>query len=220
MYHWNFDFLRQYVDVILSGVGVTIAYTLGTTLLGAALGLVVGLARLTPIRAIRAPLRAAVELFRCTPLLVQIIWFYYAFPVITGLDIPAHMAAIIALSVYGGAFYSEIFRAGVSSIEIGQWDAARGLGMTDFKMMTRIILPQAFKRMIPPFMNQTVMQLKNTSLISTLAIGDILYHGTIIASETYRPLEVYTTVALLYFAMLFPMTSATELLERKLAVSD
>jgi polar amino acid transport system permease protein len=217
-YDWQFSFLLQYSDALVAGLGVTLAYTVATILVGSLLGLLIGIARLLPGRAIALPLTGFVELFRCTPLLVQLIWFYYAFPVITGLSVPAYAAALIGLSVYGAAFYSEIFRAGILSIDKGQWDAARGLGMTDLKTMTRIILPQAFRRMIPPFMNQSVMQLKNTSLISTLAIGDLLYHGTLITAETYRPLEVYTVVALAYFSLLFPMTSAAQALERKMSV--
>jgi polar amino acid transport system permease protein len=219
-YDWNFAFLLQYKHVLISGLGVTLGFTVVTVLTGTLLGLTIGIARLCPVRVVTVPLTAFVELFRCTPLLVQLIWFYYAFPVISGISIPAYAAAVIGLSLYGAAFYSEVFRAGILSIERGQWDAARGLGMSDVKAMARVILPQAFKRMIPPFINQSVMQLKNTSLISTLAIGDLLYHGTLITAETYRPLEVYTVVALAYFSLLFPMTSAAQLLERRLSVSD
>jgi polar amino acid transport system permease protein len=219
-YNWDFSFLDANADVLLRGLAITILYTIVTIALGCAVGLLLGLARLVPSALVRLPVRLFVEVFRCTPLLVQLIWFYYAFPVLIGVQMPAYMAATLALTLYGAAFYSEIFRGGVLSIERGQWDAARGLGMGELKMMTRIILPQAFKVMIPPFMNQSVMQLKNTSLISTLAVADLVYQGTIIAADTYRPLEVYTVIAVVYFALLFPMTTAAEFLERKLAVSS
>jgi polar amino acid transport system permease protein len=219
-YAWDFSFLWAYRWLILAGLGVTIAYTVGTILLGLAIGLVTGLLRLSRNPMITAPLVAYVEIFRCTPLLVQIVWFYYAWPVILGIDIPAHVAAVLVLSLYTGAFYAEIIRGGVNSIERGQWDAARAIGMRRRQVMRHVILPQAIKRMIPPFMNQSIIQLKNTSLVSTIAVADLLYQGTIITAATYRPLEVYTMVAIIYFLVLFPLTLAAQQVERRLARAD
>ena len=219
-YAWDFSFLWAYRWLILAGLGVTIAYTVGTILLGLAIGLVTGLLRLSRNPMITAPLVAYVEIFRCTPLLVQIVWFYYALPVVLGIDIPAHVAAVLVLSLYTGAFYAEIIRGGVNSIERGQWDAARAIGMRRRQVMRHVILPQAVKRMIPPFMNQSIIQLKNTSLVSTIAVADLLYQGTIITAATYRPLEVYTMVAIIYFLVLFPLTLAAQQVERRLARAD
>ena len=219
-YAWDFSFLWAYRWLILAGLGVTIAYTVGTILLGLAIGLVTGLLRLSRNPMITAPLVAYVEIFRCTPLLVQIVWFYYALPVVLGIDIPAHLAAVLVLSLYTGAFYAEIIRGGVNSIERGQWDAARAIGMRRNQVMRHVILPQAVKRMIPPFMNQSIIQLKNTSLVSTIAVADLLYQGTIITAATYRPLEVYTLVAIIYFLVLFPLTLAAQQVERRLARAD
>ena len=219
-YAWDFSFLWAYRSLILTGLGVTIAYTVGTILLGLVIGLVTGLLRLSRHPMITAPLVAYVEIFRCTPLLVQIVWFYYALPVVLGIDIPAHIAALLVLSLYTGAFYAEIIRGGVNSIEHGQWDAARAIGMRRRQVMRHVILPQAVKRMIPPFMNQSIIQLKNTSLVSTIAVADLLYEGTIITAATYRPLEVYTMVAIVYFLVLFPLTLAAQQVERRLARAD
>ena len=168
-YAWDFSFLWSYRGLILTGLGVTVAYTIGTILLGLLVGLLTGLLRLSRSVLITAPLVAYVEIFRCTPLLVQIVWFYYALPVVLGIDIPANVAATLVLSLYTGAFYAEIIRGGVASIERGQWDAARAIGMRRTQVMRHVILPQAIKRMIPPFMNQSFIQLKNTSLVSTTA---------------------------------------------------
>ena len=219
-YAWDFSFLWSYRGLILIGLGVTIAYTIGTILLGLVVGLVTGLLRLSKNVLITAPLVAYVEVFRCTPLLVQIVWFYYALPVVLGIDIPAHVAATLVLSLYTGAFYAEIVRGGVNSIERGQWDAARAIGMRRTQVMRYVVLPQAIKRMIPPFMNQSIIQLKNTSLVSTIAVADLLDQGTIITAATYRPLEVYTMVAVIYFLVLFPLTLAAQQVERRLARSD
>ena len=216
-YQWSFGFLWHYEALILRGIEVTLAYTAGTILLGLILGLALGLGRLSRSRLVNAPLVAIIEVFRCTPLLVQIVWFYYALPVVLNVQIPATLAATLVLSLYTGAFYAEIFRGGILSIEQGQWDAARALGLRRWALMRRVILPQAVRRMVPPFMNQSIIQLKNTSLVSTIAVPDLLYQGTLITADTYRPLEVYTVVALIYFAMLFPATLLAQVYERRLA---
>jgi polar amino acid transport system permease protein len=210
MYRW----------LLLRGLGFTIAYTVGSIACGLVIGLLVGLLRLSGKRLLTLPLVAYIEAFRCTPLLVQIIWFYYAFPVLLGVDMPAVVAGMLVLSLYTGAFYAEIFRGGVISIERGQWDAARAIGMAQVQVLRRVILPQAIRRMIPPFLNQSIIQLKNTSLVSTIAVADLLYEGQLITSATYRPLETYTTVALIYFAILFPLTLCAQLIERRLQRSD
>ena len=219
-YNWDFSFLWMYRWLLLKGLGYTILYTIGSILFGLMLGLLVGLSRLSGNRLINFPLIAYIEAFRCTPLLVQIIWFYYALPVLVGIDMPPAVAGMLVLSLYTGAFYAEIFRGGVISIERGQWDAARAIGMRHIQILRRVILPQAIKRMIPPFINQSIIQLKNTSLVSTIAVSDLLYQGQLITSATYRPLETYTTVALIYFAILFPLTLGAQVVERRLQKSD
>ena len=217
VYQWSFGFLVKYTPLFVSGVLVTLAYTVGTILLGMVLGLVFGMARLSKSRLVNAPLVAFIEFFRCTPLLVLIIWFYYALPVLLNVQIPATLAAVLVLSLYTGAFYAEIFRGGILSIEAGQWDAARALGLHRWYVMRLVILPQATRRMVPPLMNQSITQLKNTSLVSTIAVPDLLYQGTLITADTYRPLEVYTVVALIYFALLFPATRLVQYYEHRLA---
>ena len=215
-YHWQFGFLWEYRWLILGGLGVTLAFAVGTTLLGLAIGVLIGLGRLLGAAWLRVPLTGVVELFRCTPLLVQLVWLYYALPVVSGIEISAYTAAGLALTLYVSSFYAEIFRGGVASVEIGQWDGARAVGMRRLQVLRRVVLPQAFRNMLPPIMNQAVIQLKNTSLISTVAVADLLYQGSVITAASYRPLEVYTLVAALYFAVLFPMTRLASYLERRL----
>jgi polar amino acid transport system permease protein len=216
-YHWDFTFLLRYLPLFWSGVLVTLSYTFASIFLGLIVGLFVGLGRLSKSKLLNLPLIAYIEAFRCTPLLVQLVWFYYALPVLLGIQIPAVAAAVMTLSAYTGAFYAEIFRGGIISIERGQWDAAHALGLGRWHVMRRVILPQAVRRMIPPFVNQSITQLKNTSLVSTIAVPDLLYNGTLITADTYRPLEVYTVVALVYFALLFPSTLLAQAYERSLA---
>ena len=215
-YEWSFGFLLRYTHLFWVGIGYTLVYTIGTVALGLLIGLMLGLGRLSRSRLVNIPLIGFIEVFRCTPLLVQIIWFYYALPVIVDIQIPAWLAATLVLSCYTGAFYAEIFRGGILSIEAGQWDAARALGLRWGAAMWCVILPQAVRRMIPPFMNQSITQLKNTSLISTIAVPELLYQGTLINADTYKPLETYTVVALIYFALLFPATRLVQAYERRL----
>ena len=196
-YVWDFGILSKYSQLFWLGIGWTLVYTVGTILIGSLIGLVVGILRLRRYPVIDWLLVAYIELFRCTPLLVQIIWFYYAFPVVIGVNIPAHVAAMTVLSLYGGAFYAEIVRGSIESVPRGQWDAA-----------------QALKPMLAPYVNQSVTQLKNTSLVSVIAVPDLVYNATLINADTYRPLEVYTVVALIYFAILFPATLVARRLER------
>ena len=130
-------------------------------------------------------------------------------------ELPAWLAAGLGLTLYMGAFATEIFRAGIISIDKGQWQASRALGMTNAEMMRHIILPQAIKRMVPPFVNQSIIQLKNTSLLYVVAVPDLMYTGAIVVSDTFRPLEVYTSVALAYFAILYPLTLYAARLEAR-----
>jgi polar amino acid transport system permease protein len=213
-YVWDFGILSKYSHLFWMGLGWTVAYTIGTILLGTLIGLVVGILRLRRYPVIDWLLVAYIELFRCTPLLVQIIWFNYAFPVVIGMNIPAHVAAMTVLSLYGGAFYAEIVRGSIESVPGGQWDAARALGLRSWRLLRLVILPQALKPMMAPYVNQSVTQLKNTSLVSVIAVPDLVYNATLINADTYRPLEVYTIVALIYFAVLFPSTLVARRLER------
>ncbi len=202
-------------DLWASAIGITLVYAVGTIVVGMLIGIVCGLLLLSPRPWIRWPIDAYVQVFRCTPLLVQIIWFYYALPILTNLRIPAWLAAGLGLTLYMGAFCSEIFRAGVISIDNGQWNAARALGMSRMQMMLNIILPQAIRRMVPPFVNQSVLQLKNTSLLYVVAVPDIMYSSYQITAQTFRPLEVYTFAAMLYFAILYPLTIVSKRLEAR-----
>ncbi|MFT6589786.1 MAG: polar amino acid transport system permease protein [Rhodoferax sp.] len=217
VYQWSFEFLWDYRSLFLSGLLYTLGYTVLCIALGLLAGLLSGLGQLSGSRLIRLPMKGYVELFRATPVLVLIIWFYYALPVLLGLEMSPAMAAVLALSLYGGAFYSEIIRGGIISIDVGQTEAARALGMTRFQIMRRIVLPQALRRMTPPLMNQSIMQLKNTSLVSILALPDLVYQGQAVVHETYRPLETYTLIALMYIVILLPITSLVKRLENRVA---
>lgn len=215
MYKWDFHIIYVYRELLALGLLNTLLYTATCIVGGLVVGLLAAFARLSPFRAVSWPVQVFLEIFRCTPLLVILVWFYYALPALIGFPISAPVAGLLALSLYGGAFYGEIIRAGIVSIDSGQREAAQALGMVRRDVMRKIVLPQALRRMIPPLMNQSILQMKNTSLVSILALPDLIYQGNLITNETYRPLEVYTTVAVIYFAILFPATLLVQRLERR-----
>lgn len=214
MYNWDFIMVfTGYEFLWLKGLLTTLAYAVGTVVGGLIIGVICGIGMLTEKSWIALPIHIYVEVFRCTPVLVQIVWFFFALPVIIGVSIPAWLAAGIGLTLYMGCFATEIFRGGIISIDKGQWQAARAIGMTYFEMMQHIILPQAMRRMVPPFVNQSVIQFKNTALLYVVAVPDMMYTGYLVVSETYRPLEVYTGVAVGYFLVLYPLTQWGKRLE-------
>ncbi len=205
-YKWDFSLVPNYLHLWMKGLGVTMAYSVGTIFGGMIIGIVCGMLLLAKSKWVTLPVHYYVEIFRCTPLLVQIVWFYFALPIVLDVTMPDWFAAGLGLTLYMGAFATEIFRGGIISIDKGQWQASRALGMTWLELMQHIILPQAIKRMTPPFVNQSIIQLKNTSLLYVVAIPDLMYTGSIIVSDTFRPLEVYTVVAIAYFIILYPLT--------------
>ena len=198
-----------------SALSITLGYAVITIVGGLLIGVFVGVAMMSKRWWLGAPASGYVQLFRCTPLMVQIVWFYYALPIVAGFSIPAWIAGGLGLTLYMGAFCAEIFRAGVISNDRGQWNAARALGMSQGRMMRHIILPQAARRMVPPFVNQSVLQLKNTSLLYVVAVPDLMYKAYEIASSTFRPLETYTVVAIIYFIILYPLTKVAKRLEAR-----
>lgn len=215
-YRWDFGaVLRQY-PLLLDGLLGTLRIAAAAIVLGVALGLVLAAMRLSPRLLLRAPAAAFVEFYRNTPAIVHFFWFYYAMPVVADISLSPFMAATLALSTQSAAFYAEVFRGGVRSITAGQWEGARALGMSDAQAMRRIILPQAASRMVAPFIERSFELLKTTSLASTLAYGDLLFRAMQVNSTTFRPLETYTVLAVMYFTLLLAASAAASVAERRL----
>lgn len=190
----------------LNAATTTIYYAALTSLAGLLIGVVLGVALISKIPFLKYLIIGYIHIFRCTPLLVQIVWFFYALPMLTGYALPDWFSAGLGLTLYMGAFCAEIFRAGVISIERGQWEASTVLGFSYYTKLRHIILPQATRRMIPPIVSQAILQLKNTSLLSVVAVPELMYAANALTMETYRPLEVYTVAGLLYLVILTPVT--------------
>ncbi|MBE9607084.1 amino acid ABC transporter permease [Acetobacteraceae bacterium H6797] len=215
MYEWDFSIIWSYRWLLLQGMGITVSLTAAIVVGGLLIGLINALGLLSRFAPVRGAALIFTEVFRCTPVLVQLIWCYYALPILAGVEMTPITASLLALSCYGGSFYAEIIRGGIVSIEAGQSEAGLALGMTPALTMRRIILPQALKRMVPALMNQSIMQFKNTSLVSVLAVPDLVYQGQMAAHDSFRPLETYTAVAVAYFIILFPLTLYVRYREKK-----
>lgn len=199
----------------LDAVVITLVYGVVTTITGLALGLGLGLLLMSRFWVIRQLVSLFIGLFRCTPALIQIVWFYYAFPMALSINLPSWLAAGSGLTFYMAAFSAEIFRGGIESIERGQWNACRSLCMSHRQTMRHIILPQAFRRMTPAIVNQSIIQFKNTALLSIVSVHDIMFTANSLTATTYRPLEIYTFAALLYVIIIWPMATASYQLERR-----
>ncbi len=213
MFDWSV--ITQNAHLFAWGLLVTQEYTVITCVLGLIVGLLIALAQLSPLRALRVVGMLFVEFFRNVSLLVWLLWSYYALPIFAGINISKQAAGILALSLYGGAYYAEILRAGIQALDHGQADAAKALGMRPWQAMHRIILPQAFRQMIPPLAGQTIIQMKNTTLLSVITVPDLLYQASYVSSFTYRPMEVYTVVGLIFLAILIPSNYLARRLEMR-----
>lgn len=219
-HRWDFATVFAHWDALASGAVGTLRLFAICLALGLTLGLVVGLGRYARNKALYLPATAFVEFFRNTPVLVQILWFYFALPAIAPFEISSLGAAALGISLNSAAFSAEIFRGGIQSIEPGQWEGARALGMSYAQAMRRIVLPQAVKRMLPALTNRAIEIFKMSTLASTVAYVEILHQGRLIASLNFNPIETYTVIALLFFAFLYPLVQATYALERLLAKGD
>lgn len=201
----------------LNAIKVTVTYGIATTIAGLVIGLALGLILISKYKILHWPVNVFIGLFRCTPALIQIMWFYYAFPMVLDVNLPAWFAAGMGLTLYMAAFCAEIFRGGIESIEKGQWNATRSLCLTPGQAMRYVILPQAFRRMTPAIVNQSIIQFKNTSLLSVVAVHDIMFTASSLTAETYRPLEVMTFASLIYVALIWPLASIAHYVEKRSA---
>ncbi|MCE3273549.1 MAG: amino acid transporter permease [Ramlibacter sp.] len=219
MYSWDFTPVIANAPLLAQGLVNTLKVT-GTALaFGVPLGLLLALLRLSPRKAQSWPAGFIIEFFRTTPPLVQLFWFFFALPMLLDIEMTPFAAAAITFSIQSSAFFAEVFRGGIVSIERGQWEAARALGMSQPQAMRRVILPQAVKRMIPAFLERSIELMKTTTLVATVSYADLLFQANELAQKTFRPLEVFTVVALIYFTVIFAASLVVHRVERRLAVS-
>lgn len=215
-YQWDFMPVLRNLDLLLIGLVNTIKIALISIVLGVVIGLALAFMRLSERLWLRLPAGGFIEFYRNTPPIVHFFWFFYALPVVMNVSLDPFVAAVLALSTQSGAFYAEVFRGGIVSIEKGQWEGAKALGMSHGRAMARIILPQALARMVQPFVERSFELTKTTALASTLAYADLLYQAMQLNSQTFRPLEVYSVIAVMYLVLLASASALARLGEQRL----
>lgn len=217
---FRFDLIYEYLPLFYKGTLYTIGISLIGILLGSIVGLLIGLGKMMRNKFLSFPFSAYIAFVRGTPFFVQIFIIHFGvIPAFLGTT-NGIIAGIVALSLNSAAYIAEIFRAGIQSIDKGQMEAARSLGMTHIQSMKHIILPQAFKRMIPPLGNEFITLIKESSLTALIAVPEIMYWGRAFNGEYYKVWEPYLTGALIYFILTLTLSFLLGLLEKRLATDD
>lgn len=204
---------------LVKGAVMTIELTIIAICFGLIIGLIIALAKISNKSILSKPASFYTWVIRGTPLLLQLYFLYYGLPQV-GITLSSFVAASLGLSMCAGAYIAEIIRAGIESIDKGQMEAARSLGMTYFQAMRRIIIPQAYRRMIPPLGNEFIALLKDSSLVSTIAMVDLMRTANQMYATTFRPLEIFITAAVLYLMMTSFFTVGFDKIEKRLAVYE
>lgn len=213
----NVDLMINSLPLLVVGAGITIQITAISVGLGLIIGMFVGIARICNIKVLRALAAIYIDFLRGTPLLVQIFLIYFALPMVVGQRVDPFIAAITACGINSGAYIAEIFRAGIQAIDAGQMEAGRSLGMTWIQTMRYIIVPQAFKNIIPPLGNEFIALLKDSSLVSVIGFEELTRRGQLIIARTYGSLEIWITVALIYLVMTLTISRLVSYMEKRLA---
>jgi polar amino acid transport system permease protein len=217
IYEWDFWVVLSDFDLLLLGLFNTLKITGLALVFGVPLGLVLALLRLYGNLAVRLPVGFIIEFLRTTPPIAQLFWFFFALPILIGVEINPFEASVLTFSLQSSAFFAEVFRGGIQSIDSGQWEASKALGMQRNETLRRIVLPQAVTRMIPAFLERAIELMKTTTLVSTISYADLLYQTNNIAQSTYRTIEVFTIAAAMYFVVIFACSLAVRRLEIRLA---
>ena len=217
---FDWKVIIDYFPDLLAGVKVTLSITILSLLIGLVFGLALALARISGWKIISWPAYVYIEFFRTTPPLVQIVWFYFVVPVIIGMELSAFQAASIALGLNIAAFLGEIFRAGIQGIDKTQIDATRVLGLGSIDSYRYVILPQAFRIVLPPTTTTIMLLMKGTSLATAFGTLELMRVGQLISLETFRPFEILTAVALIYFLITYPVAYGMRRLERKMQIGE
>lgn len=218
MYQLDFSVLSEYMPAIIDGLLMTIKISILSIILGSVMGVAGALCRISHSFFLRAIGNVYVEWIRNTPLLIQILFIYFGLGVFFSLS--PMTASVLALSFFAGAYITEIIRAGIQSIHRGQREAALSIGMTEWQAMRLVILPQAIKRILPPLAGQFITLVKDSSLVSVIAVTDLTYVAKNIVTITFRAFEVWLAIAAFYFMLSFGLSLVVRKLEKRLAESD
>jgi polar amino acid transport system permease protein len=211
----DYSVVLDNLPILIQGAGVTLAVALASISAGLAVGMAVCLGRLSGNRALRWLMRVYISALRGIPTLVLLMIVFYMLP-LTGLELPPVVAAVLGLTLNSGAFQAEIFRGGFNSLPKGQLEAARALGMSEPRILARIVVPQVLLRVLPSLVNELIVLLKNTSLASTITVIELLRTSQQLVSSTYRPTEIYSAAAVLYIIMCLGLSALGSTVRKRL----
>ena len=220
MSSFDFGLIWSSLPLLIMGAGITIEITVIAVGIGFFLGLITSICRLSKVKILEIIAVCYINIIRGTPMLGQIFLIYFALPALIGVRINPFVAAVAACSINSGAYVSEIFRAGIQSVDRGQMEAGRSLGLSWMQTMRYIIIPQAFKRVIPPLGNEFIQMTKETSLVSVIGFEELTRRGQLIIAKTYGTFEIWLTVAAIYLIMTLTIARLVSFLEKRFATDD
>jgi polar amino acid transport system permease protein len=213
--YFRFETVLPHLPYLLAGARMTIIVSLAALAGALVIGLILALARLSKPRVLRAAASLFIDIWRSTPTLAQLLWVYYALPILTGIPLSAFAAGTITLACHYGANLAEVYRAGILAIPSGQTNAGLALGLTRAQTMRRIVLPQAVNIMLPLIASQFIVLFKESALVSMISLEELMWHGQSLAGLTMRSVEVFSLVALIYVALTYPQTLLVNWLHRR-----
>jgi polar amino acid transport system permease protein len=211
---WDLGVVTHNIGYLLAGLRMTIVLSLVSLVLGLAVGLVIALLRLSRWRALRWAAGLYIDIWRSTPFLAQILWVFYALPILTGYAMTAFTAGVITLSCHASAYLAEVYRAGILGISPGQRQAALALGMTNAQAVRRIVLPQAVMQMLPAIGSQSINLFKESALVSIINLQELMWYAESLSGFTMRSIEIFSATALIYALLTYPQALAVNYLHR------
>lgn len=216
MYQFDWSVAYEYMPALMRGLVVTLKVSAISELVGIVLGLLLALCRLSAIAPLRYFAIAYIDFLRGIPVLVMLLWVYYGFSILFGLNLTEMQAAVIGLGCSYSAYLAEIFRSGIQAIPVGQREASRTLGLAGWQILAYVVLPQAVRIIVPPLGNTAISMLKDSSLVAIIAVSDMMRQTMIAASETFRPFELYAAAAVIYYILTLLTARIVTVIERRL----
>jgi len=215
-YEFQFHYVRQAWPLLMEGLKTTVQLTVAANAIALTLGFVIALLVLSKYWFVRAPIALMIEFFRCTPVLVQILWFFYCVPILFGIYLEPLTMGVLALGMNLACFNAEAYRAAIQSVPREQVDAGIALGFSPLQRIRYVIFPHAFRGALPVLITNGITLFQQSALVALVALTDLMYVGKQVATQTYRPIETFTAVALIYFAVSFPVSRIAAWVERRL----
>lgn len=215
-YEFQFHYVRQAWPLLMEGLKTTVQLTVAANAIALTLGFIIALLVLSKSWVVRAPFALMIEFFRCTPVLVQILWFFYCVPILFGIYLEPLTMGVLALGMNLACFNAEAYRASIQSVPREQVDAGIALGFSPLQRIRYVIFPHAFRGALPVLITNGITLFQQSALVALVALADLMYVGKQVATQTYRPIETFTAVALIYFAVSFPVSRIAAWVERRL----